>query len=200
MDKENEIEGNQLILNCIEINPREIIEQRIIQSFGLNKYSEIQSMVMNVDVSQNIEFQTKFNAFYKVRRNIEWRKIYYELFENLKKNNHLLSFSYILEYMYEKTGNIEASFSSKMLATLNPNFPIWDKYVLKNLGIKLPSSKDKKNLNMIIEYYLQICNWYKKYLELEEGKKCVDTFNQMIPSYKWISSIKKIDFFLWGTR
>ena len=34
---------------------------------------------------------------------------------------------------YKEIGNIEASFSSKMIATIDPNMPIWDRYVMQNL-------------------------------------------------------------------
>ena len=39
--------------------------------------------------------------------------------------------------MYEATGNIEASFSSKMLATINTDMPIWDCYVVQNLCLNM---------------------------------------------------------------
>ena len=51
----------------------------------------------------------------------------------------------ILNEIYQKTGNIEGSFTSKLLATINPNLPIWDQYVLKNIGLKVKeTSKEEK--------------------------------------------------------
>lgn len=44
-------------------------------------------------------------------------------------------FEEILRELYDLTnGRIEASFSSKMYATLYPEKPIWDQFVLKFLG------------------------------------------------------------------
>ena len=36
--------------------------------------------------------------------------------------------------LYVETGNIEASFSSKMIATIDSDKPIWDQYVLQNMS------------------------------------------------------------------
>ena len=200
MAQKKVIEIDKTMAEHNQINPSEVIEQCLVRSFGLDKYQAIQSDLQKTNIFLDESFQKKYNAFYKVRRNSEWRNIYYELFEKLKKETSEISFRYILEYMYLRTGNIEASFSSKMLATLNPDFPIWDQYVLKNLGITLPTTKEKKSVDLIVEYYSQICDWYKKYIESDEGKKCVEVFNQTLSHYKWISPIKKIDFFLWGKR
>jgi hypothetical protein len=38
-----------------------------------------------------------------------------------------------------KYGKLEASFASKLLATIDPNLPVWDKHVLRNTGLKAPS-------------------------------------------------------------
>ena len=96
----------------------EVLRQRLAASLGLESYADIMNYVHQTDVENDMDFQRTFNAFYRVRRNEEWRKVYYHLFEELKDKTP--SFEYIIRYMFEKTGNIEASFSSKMLATLHP--------------------------------------------------------------------------------
>ena len=78
---------------------------------------------VDADVSADRDFQTAFNGFYQVRRNEEWRKLFYALFEEVKGREP--SYEYILRALYEATGNIGASFSSKMLATINADIPCW---------------------------------------------------------------------------
>jgi hypothetical protein len=46
------------------------------------------------------------------------------------------SFEKTITYIYEELDRFEASFSSKLVATLNPAMPIWDSVVLKNFGFK----------------------------------------------------------------
>lgn len=92
------------------------------KSMEFDKYKQIMEMVQKTDVSSDSGFRSTFNAFYRMRRNAEWKKVYYDLFEIAKGSN--LSFEYIIRTMYEVTGNIEASFSSKILATINADMPI----------------------------------------------------------------------------
>lgn len=106
----------------IRIDANKILEERLASSMGIDKYARIMQRFNKVDVSQDKDFQREFNGFYIVRRNAEWRKIYYDLFESMRTGP--ATFSKIINFLFEKTGNIEASFSSKMLATMNPDMPI----------------------------------------------------------------------------
>ena len=176
----------------------EVLRQRLAASLGLESYADIMNYVRQTDVEKDMYFQRTFNAFYRVRRNEEWRKEYYHLFEELKDKTP--SFKYIIRYMFEKTGNIEASFSSKMLATLCPEKPIWDRYVVENLGLKLEGKSKEEQLNNAIRLYTDIEKWYEKFLETEKAKECIKAFDEALPDYRWINPIKKIDCFLWSIR
>ncbi len=168
---------------------------------GLKKYSEITNLFNKIDdVSKDIKFQTMYDGFYRVRRNSEWRKCYFELMQIARKKD--LSFSDVINYIYDKTGNVEASFSSKLLATIDPNKPIWDQYVLNNLKLKpAPQYKDDRfRINRSIELYDKICEWYKERVESDFGKAEITFFDAKFPRYSWITSIKKIDFLLWSKR
>ena len=100
-----------------------------------------------------------------------------------------------MTYLYQETGSIHASFSSKLLATVNPNMPIWDKFVLQNLGLRTPYSYEKGRLQKTIQLYQKICDWYKT----DEAIKKLAVFNQQFPGTN-ITDVKKIDFILWATR
>ena len=102
--------------------PEIVISSMVRKSFGIDKYNFIIKKLSIRDISEDNDYQKIFNAFYVVRRNSKWRKIYYEFFES-QKNNKLLTFEIILRYLYEKTGQVEASFSSKLLSTVNPQMP-----------------------------------------------------------------------------
>ena len=109
-----------------------IFQERLASSMGLDKYIFIINQLKRTDVSKDLLFQRTFNGFYIVRRNDAWRKVYYDYFENIKGESP--TFSSIITHLYAHTGNIEPSFSSKMLATIFPEKPIWDQYVIKNLN------------------------------------------------------------------
>ena len=180
-----------------EINVSTIIEESLAFSFGLEKYKKIMLMVQKVDVSQDREFQKVFNGFYRVRRGRDWRTDFFSLFQ--EKKNIAPSFEEIITALYKMTGNVEASFSSKMIATLNDGMPIWDQYILENLGLKLNGHKQEKLMNAIA-MYKDICDWYTSYLQTENAKECISKFDESLPKFSWLSEVKKIDCFLWSMR
>ena len=116
--------------------------------------------------------------------------------------NKDVSFGDIITSIYKETGRIEASFSSKLLATINHDYPIWDQYVLANLGLEATPQYMNNDIRLeaSIEIYKAICDWYKARLNSDEGKAEMEFFDSKFPKYKWISGIKKIDFLLWSKR
>ena len=183
---------------CMNIDVKDILQNRLASSLGLDKYQYIMEHVMNTDVSVDEDFQRIFNGFYIVRRNEEWRKIYYAYFEKLKIKEP--TFEEIILYLYKKTGNVEPSFSSKMLATIIPQKPIWDRYVVQNLNIKLEGASQEEKLKNAVVLYSEMEKWYSNYLDSEEGKECIRGFDDFLPNYRWVSDIKKIDALLWSIR
>ena len=182
----------------LQFNAAEVLEKRLAASLGLDRYAEIMQKAKTTNISEDREFQHLFNAFYRVRRNEAWRKIYYSLFEKMKQGSP--TFESILHFLYEKTGNIEASFSSKMLATLCSEKPIWDRYVLDNLGLKLDGGSKEQQLRNAVLLYKEIENWYLSFLTTDNAMACLETFDNTFRGYTWISDIKKIDCFLWSIR
>ena len=175
-----------------------VFQDRLASSMGLDKYQYIMEQVNNTNVATDMDFQRTFNGFYIVRRNESWRKAFYEYFEKAKNGGP--TFESIITYLFECTGNIEPSFSSKMLATIHPNKPIWDRYVVQNLDVKLTGATKEEKLNNAIILYADMKQWYTDFLNSEKGKECIGEFDRVLPDYKEISSIKKIDSILWSIR
>lgn len=182
----------------MKIDANKIIEERLATSMGLDKYYQIMHRVNSANVSNDADFQRQFNGFYIVRRNADWRKVYYELFETMKTEP--ATFAKIITTLFEKTGNIEASFSSKMLATLYPDKPILDRYVVQNLGLQLTGKSKQDRLENAITLYSDIEKWYSDFLGTDDSKECLAVFNRTLPKYSWLSDVKKVDFFLWSIR
>ena len=67
------------------LNPHRIIEARIAESMGFDKYKMIIENVRKVDVSADLDFQRTYNGFYRIRRNAEWRAAY-SIMASLKKS------------------------------------------------------------------------------------------------------------------
>lgn len=164
---------------------------------GLEKYLWIQRQINKRNTQNNREFQRKFNSFYRMRRNEEWQKKFYKLLEASKQKE--IDFKNILVKLYKETNRVEASFASKLVATINPNMPIIDKIVFGNIGLKLPASYKKDRILIIIEQYYLLLKEFLSFLRTEHGKYLVDRFIKEYPHIK-ITKIKMLDLILWQTR
>lgn len=175
------------------------IEKLKSRENDIEKYASIMSTYNQTDIANDEDFQKTFTSFYKVRRNADWRGKYYTAFQEIKNCSNV-NFECILRRIYEETGRVEASFSSKMLATFDPEAPIWDSIVLARLEIKPSNAKDKnKKIEQTIEKYNKLCDWYKTFKKNPKAKSFVDEFNKNFPKYKKFSKTKKIDFIIWAS-
>ena len=183
------------------VNAENIFLKRkdLVKEWRIEKYAYVMDTVQKTNVASDANFQKTFNGFYRVRRGAEWRKVYYDFFERHKEEKNI-SFEEIVTYIFEKTGRIEASFSSKMLATFDSRFPIWDVYVMRNLGLELKGKTKEERLQKAIYIYDEMKRWYETYLNTQEAKDQIALFDRYLPEYVWLSDVKKIDFLLWSTR
>ena len=178
----------------MDINFKKFQKEAIIRSLGFEKYKYIVENLYKCDIRNNPKFQRYFNSFYIVRRDEKWRNEFYDYFQSIKKKKKI-TFGEILNELYDRTGNIEASFSSKMLSTINPNMPIWDKYVLKELNIKF--DKNSNRIENTIKAYESIVLKEKELLKKEHVKKEIEQFRETFPEYEF-SDTKILDYMIWN--
>lgn len=178
---------------CNIIDGETILRSQLARSLGLDLYK---SIITGDPAAPS--FQRSFNRYYRIRRNEEWRNFYYALF--LKAKKECYDYNQIITELYKQTGNVEASFSSKMFATINVDKPIWDQYVLKSLGLELTGKTPDEKLHNAVQLYSEIENWYLMYLSTIDAQENIKLFDTLLPDYKWISNVKKIDCLLWSKR
>ncbi len=176
----------------------------------------------------------KYKDFYKMnaaRLLQEFYNLYFDyLYEN--KDNTDITFEEIIRHLYNPKvsylNKIQSSFSSKLLATINPNMVIWDTNVLYRLRNKIDKEyiviykyKNKKTNTEKIGYRLKgdkikstivvydKLNTIEQKLLKGDGKEYIKIFNETyqemfkddenILKFKdKISDIKKLDFVLWS--
>lgn len=157
-------------------------------------YLKIMDQFPRVDVTVDQDFQRMFNGYYRIRqRSQTFYEAMYSFLEN-HKYDHDLTYHSVLHALYSATGRIERSFSSKVLATVRPECPVWDRYVINHLGLK-PPAYSVRDMSRVVAIYNQICAWY----QTDEAKQKVDIFDAHFPGVP-ITDTKKIDFILWQTR
>jgi hypothetical protein len=147
----------------------------------------------------NRDFQRAFNGFYRIRRNAgKWQPAYYGIMGQVTQGG--FSFEKILNEVYQQTNFVEASYSSKLYATIYPDEPVIDRFVLENMGLKLNNNGENGvRLKRIVELYNNVKKNIQDILESDMGKYAVGRFREEYPNHK-ITDTKVIDLVLWRIR
>ena len=120
------------------MNESQVVDAIAKARRGITQYLAILDAVHRVDVSCDRDFQKMYNSYYRVRQRLSgWYEVYYDYLERSKTTPP--QFDTALDYLWSTLGRYEPSFSSKLVATLDPDRPVWDRFVLKNTGQKAPS-------------------------------------------------------------
>jgi len=164
---------------------------------GLEQYQAIQARLSDVDVQSDLEFQRRFNRFYRVRRNAKWRGQFYSLFAEALEHGY--DFRTVCNELHERTDRWEASFTSKLIATVDPTQPVIDSVVLKNLDLRLPSHGTEHRLDRLCDVHRDLKGQLEAILKTEPGKYIVEQFRTLYPKAK-ITPIKMVDLVLWQIR
>lgn len=165
---------------------------------GLTQYLWLQGeTVEQHNFYQDIEFRRRYNYFYRVRRGTDWQDAFYRLMERAKRDE--LKFGVVLDLLHQATNRYEASFASKLIATINPSMPVIDSIVLKNLGLRLPHSTAINRPKRICELHQNLTALFGIFLNTEDGKYLVAKFKSKYPNAD-ITEVKMVDLVLWQTR
>ncbi|WP_028453002.1 hypothetical protein [Chitinilyticum aquatile] len=164
---------------------------------GLKQYLWLQARVSIDPFFEDVEFRRRYNHFYRVRRGPAWQNTFYSLMAQAKREQ--LQFQEVLDLLLEATGRYEASFASKLIATLQTSKPVIDSVVLKNLGLRLPSPNVLDRGPKICKLHAELEHMFASYLQTSTGKYLVQEFNRAYPN-TGTSDEKKLDLVLWQTR
>ena len=198
---------------------------------GLRKYVFLMEVLRDKEMNilkgeRGQQFQQTYTSFFGLfpRQKADARSQYYEAMQSYRddpsflrkcreKGNDGKVIAMVLQRLRHIQCRVELSFGSKLLSMINPNRPVWDKYVRENLcmpwvrGNSWDKRKDKAIAiySCLCEKYKTFFNenntvaneWIKRFdnspiikhqLEEAEAKKVV------------ITDVKKVDFILWQIR
>jgi hypothetical protein len=134
-----------------------------------------------------------------VRRGKAWRFAFFTLLQQEKSCPQ--PFANVLRALHAATnGRVEASFASKFAATVDPDKPVIDSFVLKNVGLRLPPpGEEEPRLVRIEQLYERLGRVYAEFLDTETGRYLVDRFVESYPE-RPVTRVKMLDLVLWQTR
>jgi hypothetical protein len=164
---------------------------------GLAKYLSIQDRLGRCDIRNDGEFRQLFNGFYRVRRGQDWQDAFYGLLERAK--HEPTTFAEVLAALRRATGRWEASFASKLLATVDPDMPVIDSVVLGNLALRLPAYGSARREAGIIELHARLAAMFREFLSTKAGRRLVRRFREEYPDAD-VAETKMLDLVLWQTR
>ena len=164
---------------------------------GLRKYLWIMQRVHRCDVRFDAEFQRTYNDFYKVRQNDVWRRSYYDVLEHAKTTP--MTFSDALRAIHSATDVVAPSFASKLVATLDPSLPVWDRHVLDNLGLRAPYHYQRDRVERCERTYTELLQRMTELVASPEGQRICAAFARRYPAVG-ITDMKRVDLVLWRIR
>lgn len=181
----------------IELSPADVDNVLPAVESGLRDYLWLQAHRDSCDVCKDAEYRRRFNRFYRVRRNQSWRNRFYALLES--KKGRAVRFGDVLDALHRATGRYEASFASKLVATIDPSMPVIDSKVLQNLKLRLPAYGSKARGQRIKELHRRLVSDFSAFLKTKPGRHLVRSFRR---TYPWadITEVKMLDLVLWRTR
>ncbi len=165
---------------------------------ALNQYVWLQEELRRQNVFLSREYQKAFNRFYRVRRGTAWQHVFYRVLEGAKSRP--LSLPVVLRRLHAAQGRVEASFASKLVATVDPELPVIDSIVLKNLNISLPSTGSvDSRIEQVARLHEGMAAAFSSYLRTARGRRLVTAFRAKYPDVM-VTETKMLDLVLWKTR
>jgi hypothetical protein len=164
----------------------------------VRKYVWIQEQfARTLNPQTDSDFRTRFNGFYRVRRNCEWQESFYGLMNELRDKS--IDIKFVLTEIHKRTGRIEASFASKLVATIHPACPVIDSVVLKNLKLRLPRFGAQNRIELICDVYKSLTDILANFLASPQGTTLVSEFRRTFIDVE-IKEMKILDLVLWQMR
>lgn len=165
----------------------------------LRRYAYTIRSLRSLNVTQDQEYQRTFNGLYMVRRNALWRSKFYTLLETCKADSEP-EFFMVLDKLFRETGRIEASFASKLIATINPGLPVYDSIVRINLGLPQRSSHSIGRIELLTADYASIQAHSIEQTQSNKYRHLRRTFDDNFPEFRDFSDTKVLDLMIWQVR
>lgn len=191
------------ISKWIEKNSDIIISN--LKQESVDVYQFLKHQYINTDITQNLLFQFVYKNFYRIENaglSSEFKSVYFNLMEeNRNKKNQ--DIGEIIKRLYSipnlrGLNTFQFSFATKMLNTIDENYPIYDSEVARVFEFKNPTTKElESRIKISVEKIDEIKYSYSCILENELIINTLRLFDQKFLDNS-LSDIKKIDFIFWS--
>ena len=165
----------------------------------LSRYAYTVDQLHRTNVEEDLAYQRTFNGLYGVRRNADWRGRFYRIFEQ-QKSNADIEFGEVLRSIFESTGRVEASFASKLIATVDPTRAVYDSIVRSNLGLRTRTGSGLEKIADAVDDYQAIQAHLDALIRADRFPLLRQRFDREFPQLKEFTDIKVLDLLIWQIR
>lgn len=123
-----------LINDCADL-----INEAIDPIHHINPYTSLLANIRNVDVSEDVNFQTTYKSYWKMTRavsNPQWYLRYFELLQHYNQDDnfaenelveHVVRELYLIPaHVNRERRSVQFSFATKLVHMLRPHYPVFD--------------------------------------------------------------------------
>lgn len=165
----------------------------------LSRYAYTVEQLHRTNVEEDLAFQRTFNGLYGVRRNADWRGRFYRIFEQQKSNSDI-QFGEVIRSIFESTGRVEASFASKLIATVDPTRAVYDSIVRSNLELRTPTGSGLEKIAAAVDVYEAIQGHLDAMILADRFPLLRKRFDRAFPQFKEFADLKVVDLMIWQMR
>lgn len=196
------------IIDGIIKNSNKIIEQ--ISQEDIDVYCFIQDRFNNTKGNIKVDSIFKFLFKHYYFRNNFWVysksffKAYFTIFSNnslqerIKLENDINHVhNEILDFLYTHRKKLEFSYTTKMIHTVKPLYPIYDSNVVKALNLENFYRKERDKKNYYFSIYNEIRRIYNQIILNKSLKDVIEDFRKKRNISK-LHEIKILDFIFWS--
>lgn len=167
----------------------------------VREYECIQKGLPETNVAECYEFRRRFKGFYfkGAGVNDRFQDSYFEILER-EKGNPSVSFKSVLEELPKlPTGGLPKSYTSKLVATVNPNKPVYDSNVWKCLS-KYGRGKKTKGTKfcLAVENYGRLVETTDALVKDPSFATLRSSFDDKFNRFAHFTDMKKLDLYLWS--
>ena len=188
-----------MILDELTGNRGHILDSMRGVKHRVEQYDWLQKSLHSRDVVEDIYYQREFNSYYKViARPEHWRHAFYSILER-EKYNSSIQFDGALNELFLAVNQVELSYMSKLIATINPHKPVFDAHVgtCLNLTGPKPTWDRPKRLHHAQRTYRRLTEMVDELIQQGAFVELRDSFDHEFPEFSYFTDTKKLDLFMW---
>ena len=184
------------LMACLLVNRNDIL--CAMDQDWLAMYDRLQKRLRETNVAKDPSYQSTFRDFYRLRA-ID-SPSYFRILEREKDNLSVCFADVLREFPGTR---VHFSFASKLVATVNPDNPVYDSRVYEVLaahGLRLDTyfgSKREKKLEQTISNYRLLNETTGELVNHPDFSTLKTAFDKRFPCFSCFTDIKKLDLYMW---